>query len=174
MNNTILLHSGNYFDFANLKESRLSIEDIAHGLSNTCRFSGHCNRFYSVAEHCFFMSYYVPLEYAECALLHDASESVLTDIPKPLKNMLPDYVKCEMELEAAIAEQYDIPFPYPPEIKTADRRMLITERNQLFPEYIRKDNVWDNIEPFDLKIYCYNPETIKNLFLDRYYQLKEM
>jgi uncharacterized protein len=53
---TITLMSGTYFDFLDPAGSDFKIEDIAHGLSNICRYAGQCCRFYSVAEHCLHVS----------------------------------------------------------------------------------------------------------------------
>ena len=165
-NTTILLHSGRYFDFENLDNEILSFEDIAYGLAMTCRFGGHCNRFYSVAEHCWWVSHLVPPEMALEGLLHDASESVLGDIPKPLKRIMPQYNEMEGQLEANIAKQYGIRFPYPPDIKVADSRMLVTEQEQLFD---RKDTrVFFAAEPFDIKLFCWTPEEAKCNFLSRF------
>src|SRR5262245_14828098 len=73
---TIMLYSGAWFDFLAPSESAFTIEDIAHGLSNICRYSGQCKRFYSVAEHSLLVS-----EVAEgfefAALLHDAAEAFI-------------------------------------------------------------------------------------------------
>ena len=41
----------------------ICFEDIAHSLSNMCRYNGHCNDFYSVAEHLVLGTYLVPDEY---------------------------------------------------------------------------------------------------------------
>lgn len=43
--------SGRRFDIANPKPESVWLEDIAHSLSMQCRYNGHCQHFYSVAEH---------------------------------------------------------------------------------------------------------------------------
>lgn len=166
----LLLHSGNYFDFKNLDKEILSIKDIAHGLSMTCRFGGHSSDFYSVAEHCWWVSMMVHPEMALEGLLHDASESVLGDIPKPLKRIMPQYNEMEQKLEENIARQYGIRFPYPPEIKETDSRMLVTELEQLFKV---KDMFY--AESYKtVQLYLWNPYEAEERFLARFYYLKRI
>ena len=57
-----MLRSGNYFDLQDPSASRFEVTDIAHALSNICRFTGHTRQFYSVAEHSVLCSYLVPHE----------------------------------------------------------------------------------------------------------------
>ncbi len=86
----IVTYIGKRFDINNLKISKICIKDIAHGLSYTCRYSGQCSNFYSVAEHsinCCKAARYFGYDYKIqlYALYHDASEAYLADIPTPLK-----------------------------------------------------------------------------------------
>src|SRR5438128_12538670 len=62
----------------------ICIEDIAHALSMLCRYGGQCQEFYSVAEHSVLMSYAVNPQHALWALLHDATESYMGDLIRPL------------------------------------------------------------------------------------------
>ena len=79
--------------------SEINIDDIAHSLSLKTRFNGHCDQFYSVADHSIRVANKVHFldEFAKfttleernalCrrALLHDAAEAYLCDIPAPIK-----------------------------------------------------------------------------------------
>lgn len=89
---TIETHTGLFYDYLDPKPEQVCIEDIAHALSNTARFGGHCSRFYSVAEHCCLVRQLV-IEaglphLGLAALLHDAHEAYVGDIPTPLKREL--------------------------------------------------------------------------------------
>lgn len=89
-----------------------NIAEIAHALSHACRYGGHCNQFYSVAEHSVLVSE-IAEELKLCdpfeALLHDASEAYVCDIPGPWKHLLPDYQKLEADLERKLQFFFDLP-----------------------------------------------------------------
>ena len=106
---TILLRSGNYFDLQDPSASRFEVTDIAHALSNICRFTGHTQRFYSVAEHSVICSHMVPPEDAMAALMHDASEAFIGDVSTPLKSLLPDYKSVERRVEQAVWSRLGLP-----------------------------------------------------------------
>lgn len=166
----IQTYSGKQFFPLSVYEDDIVIEDIAHALSNTCRYSGHSLFFYSVAEHSYIISKMVPSEYALEGLLHDAAEAYLTDIPRPIKPMLPEYVKMEHILENVISNKYDLMFPWPKEVKESDNRMLKTEYNQIMdhngPEWEFYGEAYE-----DVIINGWTPTYAKEKFLERFNEL---
>jgi hypothetical protein len=79
----IRTYTGGMVNLTSLTPDQVILEDIAHALSNQCRFSGHTAQFYSVAEHSILCAEMVPDEMKLAALLHDASEA--TALPKKLR-----------------------------------------------------------------------------------------
>lgn len=112
------------------RPDEIEIEDIAHALSMMCRYAGHCLRFYSVAEHSVLLARAVPRDVALWALLHDAAEAYIVDVPRPLKPFLPGYKHAEAQVESAIAERFGLALPMPPSVKEADNRILHDESAQ--------------------------------------------
>jgi hypothetical protein len=108
----------------------IDIEDIAHALSMLCRFGGHCLRFYSVAEHSVLLSRHVAPEHKLWALLHDASEAYLVDVPRPLKPFLRGYREAEDKIMRAVCERYRLPPEMPEAVKAADTSLLMDEAAQ--------------------------------------------
>ncbi len=86
------------------------VADIAHSLAYTCRYRGHCSRYYSVAEHSVLVSRYVPSHLALEGLLHDAAEAYLGDVPRPLKRQpeMLAYGIAEARVEACVAARYGL------------------------------------------------------------------
>ena len=148
------------------------IEDIAHALSNQCRFSGHVRFFYSVAQHCVNVSYEVPEVDAYEALMHDASEAYLQDMPTPIKMMMPEYKKAEKVLETAIEAHFGLIMDDDARIniRAADLKLLATEARDL----MGNPQDWESLQglvPCTYKIVPASPAVAKAAFLDRYMEL---
>lgn len=162
---TILTADGLYFDYDAPDPATITLHAIARGLANTCRFGGQCERFYSVAEHSVYVSELVPPEFALAGLLHDAAEAFICDMPKPLKELLPDYKAVERRVEAAVLAKFGVT-GLPLQVKRADTIMLATEQQQL----MRNHDRWkwtDSYAPADLAIICWSPEEAYDVFLER-------
>ena len=125
--------SGKAFYPLRPRRDDLFLSDIAHGLSNLCRYGGQCRTFYSVAEHSILLSYAVPPSLARWALMHDASEAYLIDVPKPIKPFLPQYKQAEHVLMELIAGRYDLEWPEPALMADYDTRILHNEQAALHP-----------------------------------------
>lgn len=80
--------SGRMIDYANPSPDDIYINDIATALSRECRYAGHASHFYSVAQHSVLCSRIVHPNLAIEALLHDAAEAYIKDLPVSLKRML--------------------------------------------------------------------------------------
>lgn len=105
----------------------IHIDDIAHALSNICRFGGQTRQFYSVAQHSCLVAMLAPECWKKEALLHDATEAYLGDVIKPLKVMLPGYDKIERLFELSISFRFGLASLGLEQVKTYDRIALDVE-----------------------------------------------
>lgn len=172
---TIFTWSEFYFDYSKPFENRINIEDIAAGLSNTCRFAGQCHWFYSVAEHSVLVSHVVPDEYAMIGLLHDAAEGYVGDVPAPLKQLLPDFRRIEDSLQQAIWRNFDI---IPSEeameaVHEADLAMLKLEQKEVMGNKDRWYRL-DKVKPADTSVSFWSPHEAREEFLARFKELSAL
>lgn len=110
------------------------IEDIAHALSQLCRFAGHTRQFYSVAQHSVIVSEICgsgPV--ALWGLLHDASEAYLSDIMRPVKHAheLSGYRQVEALVQAAICQRFALEVAQPDLVSHVDQLVLRAEQRDL-------------------------------------------
>ena len=112
---TITTFSGEVFNPLSPDTQKIKIEDIAHSLSLLCRANGHFVQFFSVAQHAIHCAQeaaargFNPKVQLAC-LLHDASESYLSDLTRPIKKHLPLYLEAEAQLQNTIYHKY-LPAP---------------------------------------------------------------
>jgi len=160
------------------KPEHICIEDIAHALSNQCRFSGHTSRFYSVAEHAWLASYYAPAHLAAAALMHDAAEAYLIDIPRPLKLYVQffisdvrqfSYYQAEESLLKVIGDKYELKLhPQSETVTKLDNALLVREYLTLINENLPPG--LEGVPPLELTqqtIVGHLPSVAKSLFLAR-------
>jgi hypothetical protein len=156
----IRTHTGLYMNVFCPTPEMICIEDIAHSLSHQCRFGGHLPQFYSVAQHCVNVASIVPPELRLAALLHDASEAYLLDMPSPIKRKMPEYRAIEDKLMKVIAQKLNFDYPVHDEIKLVDNKMLQFEWDFLMQGFDKPKHL--------VKTECYTSSEAKKLFLEKY------
>jgi len=149
--------SGQYVNVFEPDPEKINIIDIAHALSMQCRFGGHLPNFYSVAQHSIVVASIVSKEHKIAALLHDASEAYLMDIPRPIKIRLANYKEIEDGLMKVIAEKFGFEYPLSEDVKEADEKRLKIEWNCCMLEK-------DTIE-------CWASSVAKMKFANEYFKL---
>lgn len=162
----ILTYSGQYIDPLRPEKDKIFIADIARGLSNVCRFAGQTGLFYSVAEHSVRVMLLVESQLEALtaagdndltptqqrhlllyALLHDAAEAYLGDVPTPIKARRTDYVHDEARLQKVIFDAFGIRLNagFIEIVGYADRVLLVTEARDL--KGIDANRCWGFAEP---------------------------
>ncbi len=185
--------SGGYVNTEYPTPESIVLEDVAHALSQVCRFGGHTQKFYSVAEHAVLVSRRMEelgFSREEClaGMHHDDSEAYLGDIPRPLKVHLGErYRALSDRMDRAIIAGLALPFPFEAlhtsDIKDADNWALFVEARSLLRS--RGMNWESSFEDWDIDArseaeaekdppYWHggqDPTTAEGEFLSRHYEL---
>lgn len=166
--------SGVEFHFLDPDPDEILLVDIAHALSNNCRFTGHVSRHYSVGEHSIIASEVIEDQsLALEALLHDASEAYMVDMPKPMKQAFENilgitaFQDMEDNITNAIREKFGLPLgEMHPLVKEVDNRLCRTEIENLMPPAM----IWllGDYEAYPASVLKgLTPEEAKVCFIDR-------
>lgn len=152
------------------EKSKIYIEDIAHALSLICRFNGATKEFYSVAQHSVFVADKVKenggtKEEIYSALMHDAAEAFISDVPSPFKKFFPGFKKAEARMEKFLANKFKFKFPYGQIVKEYDLIALATEMRDLMQV---SDHKLLTVKPVNEKIKPISPKQAQKLFIKRY------
>ena len=129
--------SGRAVDPLRLRPSDVSWIDIGHALSQINRWNGHTSHPWSVAQHSIVVASIVDPQHTLWALLHDASEAYLTDVPRPLKRteVFAGYGPAEAAVMGAIMQAAGVPLgPMPEAVREADDAVLVAEARTFFPK----------------------------------------
>jgi hypothetical protein len=140
----IELYTGAYLNLETPDPSVITLDDIAHGLAYTCRYSGQCADYYSIAQHAVMCARYVlgvkggTHQEAMAALHHDDAEAFLGDIVRPLKGLIqPQYGTLSDIMDVAVASAFGDLWPADalkvPVVKEADNWALFVEAYRLLP-----------------------------------------
>lgn len=165
-----------------LSAPRWEIRSIAHALSQNARYNGNAKFFYSVAEHSVLVSLLMeelalgdPME----GLLHDAHESIISDVPSPWKSILPDYRTLEGRLEGSLRSHFGLNTEKSEGVKRADWLALFIEAEALIPEEGADFVDSNGLRPQALKlarqgwhINGFEWKRARTLFLTRYDELR--
>lgn len=156
--NAIQTFTGLAYDFEEPTAEMITLDDIAHALSNACRFAGHVKRFYSVAEHCVRVSLaleaWYPLSplYAAAGLLHDGHEAYVWDCPRPFKPLFVNekgvnvYEQFADNADEAIGARFgmDPKWFHGDAVKRADDCLLVAEAKLLMTHGPEAWASWDD------------------------------
>lgn len=179
------LAGGRTFDLLEPRATDVHIDDIASALSKLCRYTGHGDGFYSVAEHSVLCSFAAPEGLELEALLHDAHEAYVGDLSRPMKRALgamaqivrpgevalpSDYSLIERCVDAAVRERFGLQPHMPREVHELDTRITQDERAVLFPDSCATRWSGGGVprEPLGVRLHLWEPRQARLVFLNRY------
>ncbi len=170
-------YTGAKFYLMDPKPEEVVMEDVLHSLAYQCRYTGHCLRWYSVAEHCCLIADYVrdvlhgsPRDQFN-ALMHDAPEYITGDISRPMKYGIPGLKPSLAHIDKVVYKALGVTDPEPRWLKEIDARIIVDERTQ---NMVDSGNEWnhDKFEPLGVTLQYWGPERAKVEFLTRYLRIK--
>lgn len=180
-------YSGGRFYVLNPRAEDVDLDDLAHALSNQCRFNGHTKEFYSVAQHSVMVEEALYLNTLGLmtrmhGLLHDAAEAYMGDVTRPIKavieSLAPGIIKgINDKIEAAILDRFDLPPIHNHKaIKHADNIVLATEARDVMSKVKVDRGSWghDLPEPLHMEIYPEYPDVAKANFLSQFHYLWDL
>ena len=150
----------------------VTIIDIAHHLSNQCRYSGATGWYYSTAQHCCLLTDFVearggtPLDCYQI-LNHDNPEAYLVDMPRPVKQFMPQFRVWDQAINKVIRQWLGLgDLPIPPWQDDLDSRIIVDERAQVMSD---SGNDWGHdLEPLGVLIEPWTAPFAEQQFLARY------
>ena len=189
--------TGRLIDVEDPSVGVVDVEDIAHALSMTCRYGGHCHDFYSVAEHSVLVEQYgvmvgpfdslTPDERLEL-LLHDAAEAYVGDVGYPVKVSMsrggsPRFDELERGWLRVIGEKFGLGHRLihctsstSQFVMKCDHAIVATEVASLFSpvQSFWWDQVWTEAPVLDgtIAISCWSPAEARRRFLERIWSLQ--
>lgn len=149
----IQTRSGTQVDLLDPQPDMIKAQDFCYALSNICRFTGHCSRFYSVAEHTLHGHRLIDDEHKLEFLLHDAHEAYTSDVSRPLKYAIgmEGFIEIEKRFAKLIRSMYGLPEEESEAVRLMDGRLLATETRDLMPPL--PDNCpYTVFEPLDIEL----------------------
>lgn len=137
--------SGGRFNLYRPSPKEVCIRDIAEALAKTCRFNGHTQYFYSVAQHsCLVTDLITSVDALPYGLLHDAHEAYTGDLTTPVRNLLSMeagydiWEKINADINRVIHEAFGLKWPPHPTlaklVKEADLVALATEKRDVMTD----------------------------------------
>lgn len=127
---------------------QIDIRDIAAGLSGQGRYAGQMITGYTVAQHSLLCSEYVEEGYELHALLHDAAEAYIGDVPTPVKTLCPALQEVERRIQLAIARKWALGSLEPAPVRWVDKQILAAEIEYLRPMQL----TWERIPLLELPL----------------------
>ena len=175
----------------------ISLEEITHALAYNVRFNGHTDIFWSIAQHSLLVETIMIDLYTTkygsspdtnmnkaclAALSHDFSEGYMSDIARPFKKLIPDYLHFEGSVQYCINKMFKID-EISEEIKSlieeADTLALAVEANTM----LNPCNSWINDYEYmsDARINKYKnlvksmcPDIVQSLLLYRIFYYMQL
>lgn len=176
--------NANAFDYDDLLRGvpqSWHLEEIAYILAAKYRYGGHTRPLISVGEHSLRVAHRVHqltgiINVAACGLMHDAPETMLGDVNRPLKSLFKKhgidlYTRLEDEAERQIAERFGLTWTDEIRkiVKQADNEACAWEKEYILGPGPR-DETWGWLPelPEDcstLQVFGHNRHDVKILFL---------
>lgn len=178
----IQTYTGLAFDVLDPTPEMVSPDDLAHALAHVNRYTGHARWPLSVAEHSVMVMWAMdtdteldtrhlsPEEQRTrrlYALLHDASEAYICDVPRPIKPLLAGYAEMEARVMRTVLHRFECD---PTEddvaaVRRADYRMLETERRQVMGPPPMPWSTSD-VDPYYFTVECWPGDRAEREFLN--------
>lgn len=165
--NFIHTYTGRRFFVDDIRPEDIHVADIAHALAFQCRFNGHTPHYYSVAQHSCLVAHHVAKSEQLWALLHDAGEAYVPDVPRPFKPSLQGFKDLEERILRPVVKRFGLTWPVPDSVHYVDTHIVAAEANRLWNP---RPSWTQHFHPIDLPrmFECWGPQEAEVRWLNAF------